>query len=150
MALFLLTNYAKIFIPTAYHNLWCPYKWAHQESIAYFQRWAVQVLKVCAASARATTKKILRRKLIRKPQKIIAPQAHAQVWRFEKYNSNWLTAQTSLGYDTKPMFKTNYERNQISKQKNYWFPLKNTSIWKCTSLNLLGRRTFLYLTKKYS
>ena len=75
--------------------------------------------KSCVASARATTVKILRRKRFRKPQKIIALQAqpHAQVWRFEMYNSNWLTAQTSLGYGTKPIFKTNYALYQISKQK---------------------------------
>ena len=45
------------------------------------------------------------------------PQAHAQVWRFEKYNSSWLIDQTSLGYGTKPIFKTYYARYQISKQK---------------------------------
>ena len=46
--------------------------------------------KSCAASARATTLKILRCKRFHKPQKIIVPQA--QVWRFEKCNSNRLTA----------------------------------------------------------
>ena len=51
----------------------------------------------CAASARATTLKILHRK----PLKIIAT-VQPQVWRFEKYNSNWLTAQPALGYSTKP------------------------------------------------
>ena len=49
--------------------------------------------KSCTASARATT-----------PKKIIVLQA--QVWRFEMHNSNWLTAQTSLGYG----------QNQYSKQ----------------------------------
>ena len=52
--------------------------------------------KSCAASARATTLKMLLRKRFRKPQKIIAPQAqpqvHAQVWHFEKNNFSWLTA----------------------------------------------------------
>ena len=75
--------------------------------------------KSCAASARATNLNILRRKRFRKPQKIIAPQAQplAQVWRFEMCNSNWLTAQTSLGHGTKLIFKTNYARYQTSKQK---------------------------------
>ena len=50
-------------------------------------------------------------------KKIIVLQAQLQVWRFEKYNSNWFTAQTSLGYDTKPTFKTNYARYQISEHK---------------------------------
>ena len=48
----------------------------------------------------------------------------------------WLTAQTALGYNsTKPKFKTNYARNQISKQKNYWFYLRNIRTRKCASLN---------------
>ena len=71
--------------------------------------------KICAASERATNLKILRRKRFREPQKIIAPQAQPQVWRLEMYNSNWL--QTSLGYGTKLIFKTNYARYQISQQK---------------------------------
>ena len=80
-----------------------------------------------------------------KPKKIIAPQA--QVWRFEMHNFNWLIAQTSLGYGTKPIFETNYARYQISEQKIIDF-FSNTSIWKCASLNLFGRRTSLYVTKK--
>ena len=77
--------------------------------------------KSCAASARAITLKMLRRKRFRKPPKIIVPQgqpqAHAQVRRFKKHNSNLLTAQTALdGYGTKPLFKTNYARYQINKQ----------------------------------
>ena len=62
--------------------------------------------KSCAASARATIPKIMCRKRFRKPKKIIAPQAQPQVWRFEKYNFNWLTAQTALST----------VRNQYSKQ----------------------------------
>ena len=70
--------------------------------------------KSCVSSVRATTVKIFCRKRFRKPQKIIALQAQAQVWCFEKYNSNWLTAQTSLGYGTKPIFKTNYALYEIT------------------------------------
>ena len=63
--------------------------------------------------------KLRRKRNYSKPQKIIAPQAQlqAQVWHFEKYNSNLLTAQTSLCYDTKPIFKTNYALCQVSKRK---------------------------------
>ena len=86
-----------------------------QHSITYYQRLGSASHKSWAASARATTLKILRCKRFRKPKKIIAPQA--QVWRFEMYNFNWLTAQTSLGYGTKPIFESNYARYQISKQK---------------------------------
>ena len=46
----------------------------------------------CAASTRTTALKFLRRKRFRYPQKIIAlqaqPQAHAQVRRFKKFNSD--------------------------------------------------------------
>ena len=62
------------------------------------------------------------------PEVIVPPSRRPWLW--------WLTAQTALGYNsTKPKFKTNYARNQISKQKNYWFYLRNIRIRKCASLN---------------
>ena len=93
--------------------------------------------KSCAASA--TTLKIFRYKLFRKLKKIFPPQvqplAHAQL-------------DVLIG-----LFKfTNYARlhsvrNHYSKQimhaaksvnKKYWFPLKNTNIWKCALQCPLG------------
>ena len=50
--------------------------------------------------------------------------AHAQLWWLEKYNSNWLTVQTTLGYGTKPIFKTNYARCQLVKRVFRSFYLK--------------------------
>ena len=101
--------------------------------------------KSCAASA--TTLKILSPKRFRKPKKIIAPRC--KVWHFEKYISNWLFAQTVLGYSTKPIFTTNYARNQISKQRFLISFKKHKDLKMCIAY-FLGRRTSLHLTKKYS
>ena len=51
--------------------------------------------------------KILRSKRFRKPKKknCAASATQAHVWCFEKYNSNWLTAQTAQGYSPKQYLK---------------------------------------------
>ena len=71
--------------------------------------------KSCAASAHATTLKILRRKRFRKPQKIIVLQAQPLARDVLKriilidllLKPHWVTVR-------KPIFKTNYARYQIS------------------------------------
>ena len=79
-----------------------------------FQRWAAQIIKLASQVHMQLLWKSWAAS-VSAGQKKISPQA--QLWRFEKYNSNWLTAQTALDHSTKPIFKTSYVRYQISKQK---------------------------------
>ena len=100
------------------------------------EKWAAQVIKVAPQAHAQLLLKILHRKRFLKPKKIIAPPAHAEVWRFEKYYSNWLAAQTALGYGTKPTIKTNYAKSLFSFENAH-------------RLTFLGEER-LYLMKKDS
>ena len=103
--------------------------------------------KSCAASARATTLKILRRKGFRKPKKLLRRKRKCDVLKSVILIDLLLKmpkARVQNQYSTQIMqaIKIVNKRLLISFEKHKDF--------KCALLNLLGWRTSLYVTKKYS